>query len=241
MTLFEFCTRYRSRIKRTSIQVWFNIRVLCFPQPKPASQASFPVRMDAASRRTGAVTVMMTAGISRMSLRHAVSLPHVERFEVLPSVFPYFIFAIIILLGFFIIKPPYPSINGFLSNHITVFYLIICFEHAINEYLHWNMIYDLKITWRLNTCIWFLKGFIKMRFCLLCFMYRVELNITMVSRMFHTEICLWLFINGVRIVAFQNKRGCLRSGAVLSWVLSDSPKAFNNNRHAIESPDKTMS
>lgn len=139
MTLFEFCTRYRSRIKHTCVQVWFNIRVLCFPQPKPASQASFPVRMDAVSRRTGAVTVMMTAGISRMSLRHVVSLPHVERFEVLPSVFPYFIFAIIILLGFFIIKPPYPSINGFLSNHITVFNLIICFEHAINGYLHGNI------------------------------------------------------------------------------------------------------
>lgn len=136
MTLFGFCTRYRSKIKRTSIsiQVWFNIRVLCVPQPKPASQASFPARMDAASQRTGAVTVMMTAGISRMSLCHVVSLPHAERFEVLPSVFPCFIFAIIILLGFFIVKPPYPSIEGFfffLSNHTTVFYLIICFEHAI--------------------------------------------------------------------------------------------------------------
>lgn len=166
MTLFGFCTRYRSKIKRTSIsiQVWFNIRVLCVPQPKPASQASFPARMDAASQRTGAVTVMMTAGISRMSLCHVVSLPHAERFEVLPSVFPCFISAIIILLGFFIVKPPYPSIKGyFLSNHTTVFYLIICFKHAINGYLHWNMLQK-----SLDTSIWFLESFKKVRFHLLC-------------------------------------------------------------------------
>lgn len=117
----------------TSIQVWFNIRVFWFPQPKPACRASFPVRMDAASRRTGAVTVMMTAGINRMSLRHVVSLPHTERFEVLPSVFPYFIFAIIIFLVSFIVKPPYTSIKGFLSIQSTVFYLIIYFELVINS------------------------------------------------------------------------------------------------------------
>ncbi len=78
------------------------------------------------------MTAMMTAGINRMSLRHVVSLPHMECFEDLPSVFPYLNVAIIIFLVSFIVKPPYTSFGGFLSIHSTVFYLIIYFEHVIN-------------------------------------------------------------------------------------------------------------
>lgn len=184
--------------------------VFCFPQPKPASRASFHVRMAAASRRTGAVTVMMTAGISQMSLRHVVSLPHMEALKFLPL---YFHILSLLSQFFWSLSPP--------SLHILqleAFYQSIVQYFILLYTLSMSLLANCIETWSKTTlyffiaCVCFLKGFDKTRSCLLFKNRWIECIIRFPNDLRRNTSCVreWLCI-------VVSQKGRTRSD-VLFWV-----------------------